>query len=171
MVVDHCDRDEEENLLTDTPDYMSNSNHRCSPACQQSPTLNDVHSSNPSTSFPPQPFLPDLVSLSTSQHSLIAAYQPVKEEELRSEGSREQQPLHPPAPKVKMSLCDFALRKKQREEEMMMNIQDTPSLVGVDLPFGRSKGGGDPNGIQVNPVRQVDKDSCNGKAVELKEDS
>ena len=53
---------------------------------------------------------------------------------------------------------------------MTKNIQDTPSLVGVGLPFGRSEGGGDSNGIQVNPARQVDEDSRNGNTVELKED-
>jgi hypothetical protein len=58
----------------------------------------------------------------------------------RSEESRGQQPSHLPAPKVKMSLRDFALRKKkQREEEMTKNVQDTPSSTGVDLPFGRRK--------------------------------
>ena len=172
MVVDHCGRDEEENLLTDTPDYMSDSNRERSPARQQSPTLNDVHSSKSLTSFsPPQPLLPRSASPSTSQHTPAAAYQPaVKEEESRSEESREQ-PSHPPAPKVKMSLRDFALRKKkQREEEMTKNVQDTPSSAGVDLPFGKSEIGDDPNGIQMNPVGRVDEESRNGKRVELKED-
>jgi hypothetical protein len=46
----------------------------------------------------------------------------------------------PPAPKVKMSLRDFALRKKKQwEEEMTKNVQDTPSSTGVDLPFSRRK--------------------------------
>jgi hypothetical protein len=63
MFMDHCGKDEEGNLLTDTPDYMSDSNRELSPARRQSPTLTDVHSSNPSTFFPPppQPLLPDLV--------------------------------------------------------------------------------------------------------------
>jgi hypothetical protein len=173
MVMDHCGRDEEENLLTDTPDYMSDSNGGRSPARRQSPTLNDVHSSKLSMPFPlPQPLLLDSASLSTSQHNPAAAYPTVKEEDSCSEDSREQQPSHPPAPKVKMSLRDFALRKKkQREEEMSKNVQDTPSSAGVDFPFGRREGGGSPNGIQVNPVGQVDEESRNGKAVELKEDS
>jgi hypothetical protein len=172
MFMDHCGKDDEGNLLTDSPDYMSDSNRECSPACRQSPTLNDVHSSNSSTSFPPpQPLLSDSVSLSTSQHCLTAPCQPaVKEEESRPEESREQ-PSHPPAPKVKMSLRDFALRKKkQREEEMTKNVQDTPSSTGVDLSFGRREGGDDPNGIPVNLVGQVDEELRNGK-VELKEDS
>ena len=174
MVMDHCGRDEEENHLTDTPDYMSDSNRGRSPARRQSHTLNDDHSSRPSMSFPPlQPLLPDSVPLSTSQHNPVAAYQPaVKEEELHTEESREQQPSHPPAPKVKMSLRDFALRKKkQREEEMTKNVQDTPSSAGVDLPLARSEGGGGPNGIQANSVGQVDEESRNGKTIELKKDS
>jgi hypothetical protein len=86
MFMDHCGKDEEGNLLTDTPDYMSDSNRELSPARRQSPTLTDVHSSNPSTFFPPpQPLLPDSVSLSTSQHSSTAPCQPeVKEEKSRS---------------------------------------------------------------------------------------
>ena len=88
----------------------------------------------------------------------------MKEEEARLEESREQQPSHSPAPKVKI-LRDFVLRKKkQREEEMTKN---TPLSAGMDLPFGRSKGRGGPNGIQVNPVGQVDEESRNGKMVEL----
>ena len=171
MVIDHCNRDEE-NIPKDTTDYsMSGSNRGHSPARRQSLTLNDVHSLKPSTPFPSQPLLPDPVSLSTSQHNPATAYHPaVKEEESRSEEAREQQPPHPPAPKVKMSLRDFALRKKkQREEEMTKNVQETPTSAGGDLSFGRSEGGG-PNGIQVNPVGQVDEESCNGKTVELKED-
>ena len=126
MVMNHCGGDEEENLSTDTPDYsMSDLNRGRSPARRQSPTLIDVHSSKSTTSISPQPPLPDSVSLSTSQHNPAAVYQPaVKEEE-----SQEQQPLHPPAPKVKMTLRDFALRKKtQREEEITKNVQleDTP---------------------------------------------
>ena len=170
MVMDHCGKGKEENLPSDTPDY-SDSNRGRSPARRQSPTLNDVHSSKASTSFrPPQLLLPDSVSLSTSQHNPAAAYQPVvKEEESHSEESREQQPLHPPAPKVKMSLRDFALRKKkQREEEMTKNVQDTPLSAAVDLSFGKGEG---PNGIQENTVGQVDEESRNGKTVELKEDS
>ena len=172
MVMNHCGRDEEENLLTDTPDYMSDSNRGRSPARRQLPTHN-LHSSKPSTSFPPQSLLPDSVSLSTSQHHPAAAHQPaVKEEESRSEESREQQPSHPPAPKVKMSLRDFALRKKkQREEEMTKNVQDTPSSAGVDLLFSGSEAEGGPNGIQVNSVGQVDEESRNGKTGELKKDS
>ena len=172
MVMDHCSGDEEGNHLTGTPDYMSDSNRGRSPARLRSPTLNDDHSSKPSISLPPlQPLLLDSVSLSTSQHNPAAAYQPaVKEEELRTEDSREQ-PSHPPAPKVKMSLRDFALRKKkQREEEMTKNVQDTPSSAGVDLQFGSSEGGGSPNGIQANPMGQVDEESRNGKTVELKGD-
>lgn len=69
-----------------------------------------------------------------------------------------------------MSLRDFALRKKkQREEEMTKYVQDTPSSAGVNMSFGGSEGGGGPNGIQVNPVGQVE-ELRNGKAVELKED-
>ena len=94
----------------------------------------------------------------------------MKEEESHSEESREQ-PSHPPAPKVKMSLRDFALRKKkQREEEMTKNVQDTPSLPGVDLSFGGGEVGGGPNGIKENPMGQVDEESRNEKTVELKED-
>ena len=172
VVMDRCDRDEEdrdeeEKLSTDSPDYMNDSNCGLSPACRQSPTPKDVHPSKPSTSFPPPPLLLNSVSLSTNP---TAAYQPaVKEEELHSDESREQS-SHPPVPKVKMSLRDFALRKKkQREEEMTKNVQDTLSSAGVDLPFGRGEGGGGPNGIQVNPVEQVDGESRNGKTIELKE--
>ena len=185
IATDHCGRDEEENLQTDTPDYMGDSYRERSPSRWQSPTPNGVHASKASTSPPPappapsppppppQPLPPDSVPPSTSQHNPTAAYQPaVKEEESRSERSeepREQQPSQPPAPKIKMSLRDFALRKKkQREEEMTKNVQDTPSSAGVDLPFGRSESGGGPNGIQVNPM---DEESRNGKTVELKEDS
>jgi hypothetical protein len=162
MVMDHCGGDEEENLPTDTPDYsMSDSDRGRSPARRQSSTLIDVHSSKPSTPVsPPQPPLPDLVSLSTSQHNPAAVHQPaVKEEESHSEESRVQQPSHPPAPKVKMSLRDFALRKKkQREEEMTKNVHGTPSAAGVNLSFDGSEGGRRPNGIQVNPVGQVDEE-------------
>ena len=172
IIMDHCGKVKEENLLTENPDYMTDSNRGRSPARRQSPTLNDVHSSKPSTPFPlPQPLLPDSVSPSTSQHNPATAYPTVKEEESRSEESREEQPSHPPAPKVKMSLRDFALRKKkQREEEMTKNAQDTPSSAGVDLPLDRREGRGGPNGIQVNPLGQVDEE-FNGKTVELKEDS
>ena len=122
MIMDHCDRDEEENLLTDTPDYMSDLNRGLSPPCQQSPTLKDVHPSKPFTPFPPQPFLLDSVSPSTASDP-TAAYQPaVKEEESGSDESREQQSPHPPAPKVKMSLRDFVLRKKKQREEMTKNV-------------------------------------------------
>ena len=53
------------------------------------------------------------------------------------------------------------------------SVQDTPSSADVDMSFSGSEGGGDPNGIQVNPVGtvgQVDEESHNGKAVELRED-
>jgi hypothetical protein len=86
----------------------------------------------------------------------------LKEEE---SGTREQ-PLHPPAPKVKTSLRDFTLRKNK--QRMTKNVQDTPSSAGVDLPLGRECRGG-PNGIQVNPLGQVDEE-FNGKTVELSED-
>ena len=60
--------------------------------------------------------------------------------ESRSESSLEQ-PLHP-LPKVKMSLRDFALRKKKQmeEQEMARSVQD--SLSGVDLPTSEGEGGG-----------------------------
>ena len=129
----------------------------------------------------PRPFLlscprfgiTDLDSLSTSQHNPAAVDQPaMKEEESHSKESREQQPSHPPAQKVKMSLCDFTSRKKkQREEEMTKNVHGTPSAAGVNLSFDGSEGGRRPNGIQVNPVALVDEELRNGKAVELKEDS
>jgi uncharacterized protein len=122
-----------QNPRTDTPDSMSDSNHGHSPSRQQFPTLNDDHSFKPI--LPPQPLLPDSESLSTSQQDPAAACQPaVKEEESRSEESQEQPPSHPPAPKVKLSLRDFVLRKKkQREEEMTKNVQDTQlsaALIG-----------------------------------------
>jgi hypothetical protein len=81
--------------------------------------LIDVHSSKPSTSVsPPQLLLPDSVSLSTSQHNPAAIHQPAaKEGDSHSEESREQQPSHPPAPKVKMSLRDFVLLSKGEEAE------------------------------------------------------
>lgn len=168
--MDHCGRDEKEDLRTDIQDYsMRDSNCGCSLARRQPPTLNDVHSSKPSTPLPPpRPLSPDSVSLSTSQHNLAAVYQPaMKEEEPHSEEAHEQQPSHPPAPKVTMSLRDFALRKKkQREKEMTKNVQDTPSSSGVDMSFGGSEGGGVPNGIQANLVVE---ESRNRKAVELKE--
>ena len=111
---------------------MSHSNHGSSSSRWQSPTLNDDHSCKPI--LPPQPLLPHSVSLSTSQQDLAAACQPVvKEEESCSEESREQRP----GPKIKLSLREFALRKKQREEEMTKNVQETQSLAGVDLPFGK----------------------------------
>jgi hypothetical protein len=52
----------------------------------------------------------------------------------------------------------------------MKNVQDTPSAAGVNLSFDGSEGGRRPNGIQVNPVGvgQVDDESRNAKAVELK---
>jgi hypothetical protein len=129
----------------------------------------------------PRPFLlscprfgiTDLDSLSTSQHNPAAVDQPaMKEEESHSEEFREQLPSHPPAPKVKMTLHDFALRKKkQREEETTKNVHDTPSAAGVNLSFDGSEGGRGPNGIHVNPMGQVDgEESCNWKAVEVKED-
>ena len=123
VVMDHCSGDEEKNLPTDTPDYSISDSR--SPAPRQSPTLIDVHSSKPTTSISPQQPLPDSLSLSTSQHNPAAVYQPaVEEEESCSKESQEQQPLHPHAPKVNMSLRDFALRKKkQREEEMTKNVQ------------------------------------------------
>ena len=70
-----------------------------------------------------------------------------------------------------MPLRNFALlrKKKQREEEMTKNVQDTPSSTGVIKPSGGGKGGGGPNGIQVNPVGQVE-ELRNGKAMELKYD-
>ena len=52
---------------------------------------------------------------------------------------------------------------------MTKYVQDTPSSAGVNMSFGGSEGGGGPNGIQVNPVGQVE-ELRNGKAVELKED-
>ena len=156
-MVDHFGKDEEKSVLTDIPEYMSGSN--------QSPTLNDVPSSEPTSSPLSQPPVPDLVSLPTSQHNPTAQYQPaLKEEEL--EARKQQQPLHPPAPKVKMSLRDFALRKKkQREEEMTKSVQDTPSSGGVNLPSIRSESGAGPNGIQANQVERADGESSDGKTV------
>ena len=116
----------------------------------QSPTINDV------TSSEPPPLLPNSVSVSTSQHNSTAQSQPA----LKEEESRPQEPSHPPAPKVKMSLRDFALRKKRQreEEEMTKNVQDTPSSGGVNLPFVKSETG--PNG-----VGRADRESTNEKAV------
>ena len=169
MVMDHCGGDKEENLPTYIPDCsMSDLNRGRSPVRRQPPTLVDVHSSEPSTSISPQPPLPDSVPLS-SQHDPAALHQPTVKEE--KEETREK-PSHPPPPKVKMSLRDFALRKKkQREEEMTKHVQDIPSSAGVNMSFGKSEGGGGPNGIQVNTVEQVDEELRNGKAVDLKEDS
>lgn len=39
---------------------------------------------------------------------------------------------------------------------MAKNVQDTPSSAGINLSFGGSQGGGGSNGIQVDPVEQVD---------------
>ena len=63
-----------------------------------------------------------------------------------------------------MSLHDFALRKKQREElEMMKSVQD--SLSGVDLPTsgGGGGGGGGGNGRQMDG--KVDEEFSDKKAV------
>jgi len=82
------------------------------------------------------PLLPDPIS-SAPQHSTTEYQQVVKqEEESRSESSLEQ-PLHL-LPKVKMSLRDFALRKKQRgEQEMTKSVQD--SLSSVKSPLIRKR--------------------------------
>lgn len=48
---------------------------------------------------------------------------------------------------------------------MTKNVQDTPLSAGVNWLFGGSEGGGGLNGIQVNPVGQVDEASGNVKAV------
>ena len=53
---------------------------------------------------------------------------------------------------------------------MTKNVQVTPSSAGVSMSFAGGEGGGGPNGIQVNPVGQVE-ELRNGKAVELKNDS
>ena len=151
MVVDHFGRVEEKSLLTDTPEHMSGSNQSFPP--------NDVPSSEPKRKRSPLPLLPNLVSLSPSQ----SQYQPA----LNEEGSRprERQPSDPPAPKVKMSLRDFALRKKKlrEEEEMTKSVKNTPSAGEVNLPSIRSEGGAGPNEIQVNQVGPANGESSNGK--------
>lgn len=143
--------DEEEISTTDVPDYMNidQSNHVTSPAQMEPAPLNDVPSyESPSTSFSlPQPV--------------------AKEEELRSDVSQEQhEPSCPPPPKVKMSLRDFALRKKkQREEEgMTKSVQDTSSSGDANLSFIKNEGGG-LNGKQVERVEQADGELSNGKTV------
>jgi hypothetical protein len=87
-------------------------------------------------------------------------------EEKESEPQEQQQPSQHPAPKVKMSLRDFALRKKkQREEEVTKSVQDTPSSGGVNLTFIGSEGEGNLNGIEVNRVGRGGGELSNGKMV------
>ena len=155
-----CGGDEEEQATTHTPDRMnvSQSNHGSLARLESAPS-NDVRSCEPLSSSSPQPLLPESISLWTPQHDPTAKYQSV----VKEEPSDEQKELSsPPAPKVKMSLRDFALRKKkQRAEEMSKNIQDTPS----SLVCLRSESAGDLNGMQVNQVGQGDGESSNGKAI------
>lgn len=149
--VDGCDGNEEGNPTTDTADYMDagQSNQVSPPTRLESAPHNSAPSSEPlSTSLLPQP----PTSPSAPRDNLTAEYPTVKEEDSRVEVPRKQQQAScPPVPKVKMSLRDFALRKKkQREEEEMTKIvQDTPS---------RREGEGGLNEKQVNEAGEVDKD-------------
>ncbi|KAG2151127.1 uncharacterized protein EDB93DRAFT_322646 [Suillus bovinus] len=103
------------------PSAMHNSTRLVSSICESTSSLHDSDSPPPSC----EPALPIHEFTPVTHESTPTAHEPTPP-------TREQSPL--PPPKVKMSLKDFALRKKKQREEMAKEREcESPGGLGMGL--------------------------------------
>ena len=127
--------------------------HATSAESKLTDVVEDAYSSSPVPGSPPSQAPPDsqchnilsvedgaalghdLSQTASDVNETTSQAEPIVVESTPTEPAQEQSP--PPAPKVKMSLKDFALRKKkQREEEMAAKAHDSPVTPdGPALPL------------------------------------